>query len=188
MAWPTSYHHPSPSFAADHPIHNRVMTKTITVIVMMMMMLTMVVVLQMTRCQIFPLPPFAIHILNRLDMRIYQEASKLYHTYTNNWVHRDRLIRVFFWQYFVISELGCQNCIVKSALLICWVFLLIFFGWNHIDNTGRLEPFLPLWEHWNRVSVQLNCTSDLTPRHMLLCPETAFVAIYAPFSGNIPIL
>ena len=34
-----------------------------------------------------------------------------------------------------------------------------------IDNIGCLEPFLPLWEHfWNRVSVELNCASDLTPR------------------------
>ena len=32
-----------------------------------------------------------------------------------------------------------------------------------------LGPFLPLWEHfWNPVYVQLNCTSDLTPRHIVL--------------------
>ena len=31
-----------------------------------------------------PLPPFATNILNRLDIRIHQEASKIYHTYTEN--------------------------------------------------------------------------------------------------------
>ena len=47
---------------------------------------------------------------------------------------------------------------------------LDFFAWNHIDidNIGCLEPFLPLWEHfWNRVSLQLKCTPDMTPRHSL---------------------
>ena len=35
-----------------------------------------------------------------------------------------------------------------------------------IDNIGCLEQFLLLWEHfWNRISVQLNCASDLTLRH-----------------------
>ena len=29
-------------------------------------------------------PPFATHILNRLDVRIHLEASKIYHTYTKN--------------------------------------------------------------------------------------------------------
>ena len=29
-----------------------------------------------------PPPPFATHILNRLDVRIHLEASKVYHTYT----------------------------------------------------------------------------------------------------------
>ena len=49
-----------------------------------------------------------------------------------------------------------------------------------IDNIGCLEPFLPLWEHfWNRVSVELNCTSDLTPRlkgtwSSLLCRDRTF--------------
>ena len=28
------------------------------------------------------LPPFAIHILNRLDIRIHQVAPKIYHTYS----------------------------------------------------------------------------------------------------------
>ena len=38
-----------------------------------------------------------------------------------------------------------------------------------IDNIGCLEPFLTLWEHfWIRVSVQLNCTSDLAPRYLYL--------------------
>ena len=32
----------------------------------------------------YPLPPFATHILNRLDVRIHLEASKIYHTYTKN--------------------------------------------------------------------------------------------------------
>ena len=60
--------------------------------------------------------------------------------------------------------------IVKSAFLIFRVFLLIFLHEItlkaiDIDNIGCLEPFLQLWEHfWNRVSVQLNCASDLTPR------------------------
>ena len=32
-----------------------------------------------------------------------------------------------------------------------------------MESIGCLEPFLPLWEHfWNRISVQLNCTPDLT--------------------------
>jgi len=30
------------------------------------------------------LPPFATHILNRLDVRIHLEASKIYHTYTKH--------------------------------------------------------------------------------------------------------
>ena len=30
---------------------------------------------------LLPQPPFATHILNRLDVRIHQEASKIYHTY-----------------------------------------------------------------------------------------------------------
>ena len=34
-----------------------------------------------------------------------------------------------------------------------------------MDNIGCLEPFLPLWgRFWCRVSVQLNCNPDLTPR------------------------
>ena len=32
----------------------------------------------------YPLPPFATHILIRLDMRIHQEASKIYHTFTKS--------------------------------------------------------------------------------------------------------
>ena len=28
----------------------------------------------------YPLPPFATHILNRLDVRIHLEAFKIYHT------------------------------------------------------------------------------------------------------------
>ena len=77
----------------------------------------------------------------------------------------------FFWRFLVISELGSRIYIVKSAILIFWVFLPIFLHEItlqaiDIDNIGCLEPFLPLWEHfWNRVSVQLNCASDLTPRH-----------------------
>ena len=31
-----------------------------------------------------PLPPFATHILNRLDVSFHLEASKIYHTYTKN--------------------------------------------------------------------------------------------------------
>ena len=60
---------------------------------------------------------------------------------------------------------------VKSAILFFWVFLSIFLHEITLyvidtDNIGCLEPFLPLWEHfWNSVSVQLNCASDLTPRH-----------------------
>ena len=111
------------------------------------------------------------HILNRLDVRIHLEASKIYHTYTKNWVNRDWVI-CFFWRFLVISELGSRIYIVKSAILIFWVFLPIFLHEItlqaiDIDNIGCLEPFLPLWEHfWNRVSVQLNCASDLTLRHI----------------------
>ena len=47
------------------------------------------------RCvQIF-LDTFATHILNRLDMRILQVASKIYHTYKKNWVIRDWVIHSF---------------------------------------------------------------------------------------------
>ena len=45
--------------------------------------------------------PFAIHILNRLDMRIHQAAPKIYHTYSKIWVNRDWVIRFlgFFWWF-----------------------------------------------------------------------------------------
>ena len=94
-------------------------------------------------------------------MRIHLEASKIYHTYTKNWVNRDLVICFFgdFWSF-----------LSSGAEFTLWVFLLIFLHEFtllaiDIDNIGWLEPFLPLWEHfWNRVSVQLNCASDLTPR------------------------
>ena len=119
----------------------------------------------------YPLPPFATHILNRLDVRIHLEASKIYHTYKKK-LSKSRLSDPFFGRFLVISELGSRIYIVKSAILIFWVFLPIFLHEItlqaiDIDNIGCLEPFLPLWEHfWNRVSVQLNCASDLTLRHI----------------------
>ena len=35
-----------------------------------------------TGSQLYYLPPFAIHILNRLDMSFHQVAPKIYHTYS----------------------------------------------------------------------------------------------------------
>ena len=85
---------------------------------------------------------------------------------------KSRFSDPFFWRFLVISGLGSRIYIVKSAILSFWVFLSTFLHEItlkaiDIDNIGCLEPFLPLWEHfWNRVSVQLNCASDLTLRHM----------------------
>ena len=47
------------------------------------------------------LPPFAIHILSRLDMRIHHVAPKIYHTYSKIRVNRDWVIRFlgFFWWF-----------------------------------------------------------------------------------------
>ena len=55
----------------------------------------------------------------------------------------------FFGVFLVISELGSQIYIVKSAILIFFVFLLIFLyeitmSAIDIGNIGCLEPFLPL--------------------------------------------
>ena len=45
---------------------------------------------------------------------------------------------------------------------------------NEFCILPRLEPFLPLWEHfWNWVSVQLNCTPDLTPRPKHIIQSTS---------------
>ena len=83
---------------------------------------------------------------------------------------KSRFSDPFFGRFLVISGLGSQIYIVKSAILSFWVFLSTFLHEItlkaiDIDNIGCLEPFLPLWEHfWNRVSVELNCASDLTPR------------------------
>ena len=83
---------------------------------------------------------------------------------------KSRFSDPFFWRFLVISGLGSRIYIVKSAILSFWVFLSTFLHEItlkaiDIDNIGCLEPFLPLWEHfWNRVSVDLNCASDLTPR------------------------
>ena len=51
--------------------------------------------------------------------------------------------------FLVISELRSRIYIVKSAILIFWVFLLIFLYkitllTTDIDNIECLEPFLPL--------------------------------------------
>ena len=79
----------------------------------------------------------------------------------------------FFWRFLVISGLGSQIYIVKSAILIFWVFLSIFLHEItllaiDIDNIGCLELFFG--HFWNWVSLQLNCTSDLTPRLIwMLC-------------------
>ena len=83
---------------------------------------------------------------------------------------KSRFSDPFFGRFLVISGLGSQIYIVKSAILSFWVFLSTFLHEItlkaiDIDNIGCLEPFLPLWEHfWNRVSVELNCALDLTPR------------------------
>ena len=100
-------------------------------------------------------------------MRIHQEASKIYHTNLKNWVNHDWVIRYFFGNFWSFLRSG-----VKTATLIFLVFLSIFLHGIKLlaidfDKIGRLEPFLPLWQHfWNLVSAQLYCTSDLTPRHM----------------------
>ena len=49
----------------------------------------------------------------------------------------------------MISELGSRIYIVKSAILVFWLFLLIFVYEItllaiDIDNIGCLEPLLPL--------------------------------------------
>ena len=73
------------------------------------------------------------------------------------------------WKKFIRPQFSKYH-IVKSAILSFRVFLSTFLHeitlWaKDIDNSGCLEQFLPLWElFWNRVSVQLNCASDLTPR------------------------
>ena len=46
---------------------------------------------------------------------------------------------------------------------------------------------LPLWEHfWNRVSVQLNCTLDLTPRPNDNWRRVPLLAVYSHLSIIIP--
>ena len=52
--------------------------------------------------------------------------THLTHTYEKKGINRDWVLRSFFWQFLVISELGSQIYIVKSAILIFWVFLSIF--------------------------------------------------------------
>ena len=81
-------------------------------------------------------------------MKIHQVASKIYHTYKMFSANRDQ-VQSFFWVFLVISELGSQIYIVKSAILIFWVFLSIFLHEItllaiDIDNIGYLETFLPL--------------------------------------------
>ena len=91
----------------------------------------------------------------------------LKYTVPIKFLSKSRLSTKFFLLVFlVISEPGSRIYIVKSAILIFWAFLPIFSALLGIviDNIECFEPFLPLWEHfWNRVLVQLNCTSDLTP-------------------------
>ena len=89
--------------------------------------------------------------------------------------HTRPLSAKLFWVFLVISELRSRIYIDKSAIFDFLVFLWIFLHEVDtlyaidIDNIGCLKPFLPHWEHfWNRVSMQLNCTPDLTPRHRFL--------------------
>ena len=73
--------------------------------------------------------PFAIHILNRLDMRIHTVASNICHTYTKNSVNGDWVICFLFWLFLVISEVGRPDYVAKSAILI-----LACFGWLFVWN------------------------------------------------------
>ena len=79
----------------------------------------------------YSLHPFAIHILNRLDMRIHQVAPKIYHTYSKIWVNRDWVICLLFFFFGdfwgrepdLHSEFSdFQNLSVFSN----------FLAWNHI--------------------------------------------------------
>ena len=82
---------------------------------------------------------FFTHILNRLDVRIHLEASKIYHTYTKNWVNRDWVIRflAFFghfwaWEANLHCKIGDFNFLSVSS---------DFFTWNHIASHRY-------WWHW----------------------------------------
>ena len=107
---------------------------------------------------------------------------------------KSRFSDPFFWRFLVISGLGSQIYIVKSAILSFWVFLSTFLHEItlkaiDIDNIGCLEPFLPLWEHfWNRVSMELNCASDLTPRLNMVFKILLAMLILVVFLGPFPSL
>ena len=100
-------------------------------------------------------------------------------------IPQSRFSDPFFWRFLVISGLGSRIYIVKSAILSFWVFLSTFLHEItlkaiDIDNIGCLEPFLPLWERfWNRVSVQLNCASDLTARLTLFGMHSLVAQVFA---------
>ena len=57
--------------------------------------------------------------------------THLTHTYTKKWVNRDWVLRFFLaiFGHFWARE---PNLHCKSAILVLWAFLLIFFVWNHI--------------------------------------------------------
>ena len=63
------------------------------------------------------LPQFGTHILNRLDMRIHQEASRTYHTiYLYKKIELIAIECSFFWHFLVISQFVSKIYIVKSAI------------------------------------------------------------------------
>ena len=117
-------------------------------------------------------PPF-LHIFWTVWMWRFTWRHPKYTIPMKKKLSKSRFSDPFFGRFLFISGLGSQIYIVKSAILSFWVFLSTFLHEItlkaiDIDNIGCLEPFLPLWEHfWNRVSVELNCASDLTPRHIL---------------------
>ena len=87
---------------------------------------------------------FAIHILNRLDMRIHQVAPKIYHTYSKIWVNRDWVIRFFCdfwgWEPDLHSEFSnFQNLSVFSNFLHEITLYAI-----DIDKKRFRTPFLAL--------------------------------------------
>ena len=59
--------------------------------------------------------PFALHNLNRLDIRIHQVPSKIYHI-SKKQLSKSGLSANFFGVFFVITEVGSPDFIVKSAI------------------------------------------------------------------------
>ena len=97
------------------------------------------------------LPPFAIHIMNPLDMRFTR--YHLLYTIPFKKIEQIAIEWSFFWAILVISEVGSPDYIAKSAFFKIWVFWVISMHYItlfviDLDNIRCWELFLPLYDHF----------------------------------------